>query len=282
MTANRGVNKRKGWSPPWRKPPLQRSRRPPTIFTGGGSTSRMASLASTCKVCGNQEFMNWLSDGDFITNEEHRVFLQPPKHFAFFLAPSPRARGTYARRHLPTGGGGFAFWAAGGRRRHGGLRRRRALSFCFERPGGRLRLYFARHGESLANTTRTFSNRDAWHPLTERGQQQAAELATTMATEGPSHIFCSPAVRAQQTAAIVGTFFGIEPRWLRRCESSTLASGREPTRRRADGVGAGRRAMAFSAMDVRVSDGESSPTSLRGCAPGSKPCEPSGVLTTES
>jgi hypothetical protein len=27
----------------------------------------------TCKVCGaTKEFKNWLSDGDFITNEEHR------------------------------------------------------------------------------------------------------------------------------------------------------------------------------------------------------------------
>jgi hypothetical protein len=26
-----------------------------------------------CKVCGiKKEFKNWLSDGDFITNEEHR------------------------------------------------------------------------------------------------------------------------------------------------------------------------------------------------------------------
>lgn len=28
----------------------------------------------TCKICGQtREFKNWLSDGDFITNEEHRV-----------------------------------------------------------------------------------------------------------------------------------------------------------------------------------------------------------------
>ncbi|MEX2081066.1 MAG: hypothetical protein WEC33_05575, partial [Dehalococcoidia bacterium] len=28
----------------------------------------------TCKVCGaEKEFRNWLSDGDFITNEEHRM-----------------------------------------------------------------------------------------------------------------------------------------------------------------------------------------------------------------
>ncbi len=28
----------------------------------------------TCKICGaTKEFKNWLSDGDFITNEEHRV-----------------------------------------------------------------------------------------------------------------------------------------------------------------------------------------------------------------
>jgi len=27
-----------------------------------------------CKVCGTtKEFKNWLADGDFITNEEHRV-----------------------------------------------------------------------------------------------------------------------------------------------------------------------------------------------------------------
>ena len=67
-----------------------------------------------------------------------------------------------------------------------------------------MRLYFARHGESLANTTRTFSNRDPWHPLTERGEQQAAELAETLAPEGIGRIFSSPAARAQQTAGIVG------------------------------------------------------------------------------
>jgi hypothetical protein len=28
----------------------------------------------SCKVCGvTKEFKNWLADGDFITNEEHRV-----------------------------------------------------------------------------------------------------------------------------------------------------------------------------------------------------------------
>ena len=28
----------------------------------------------TCKVCGaTKQFKNWLSDGDFITNEEHRM-----------------------------------------------------------------------------------------------------------------------------------------------------------------------------------------------------------------
>ena len=30
--------------------------------------------AGVCKVCGKEkEFKNWLSDMDFITNEEHRV-----------------------------------------------------------------------------------------------------------------------------------------------------------------------------------------------------------------
>jgi len=30
--------------------------------------------AGVCKICGvAKEFKNWLQDGDFITNEEHRV-----------------------------------------------------------------------------------------------------------------------------------------------------------------------------------------------------------------
>jgi len=121
-----------------------------------------------------------------------------------------------------------------------------------------LRLYFARHGESLANTTRTFSNRDAWHPLTERGQQQAAELATTMATKAPSHIFCSPAVRAQQTAAIVGSLFGIEPSMVEALREFDV--GQWEGTDSAEGWAEWERVVAqwrAGTMEARVSDGES-------------------------
>lgn len=121
-----------------------------------------------------------------------------------------------------------------------------------------MRLYFARHGESLANTSRTFSNRDPWHPLTERGEQQAAELAETLAAEQISHIFHSPAVRAQQTAAIAGAHLGLKP--------STAEALREFDVGRWEGTGAAEgwaeweRVVArwrTGAMEPRVSDGES-------------------------
>jgi probable phosphoglycerate mutase len=72
-----------------------------------------------------------------------------------------------------------------------------------------MRLYFARHGESEANVTRTFSNRDAWHPLTARGLEDAYRLADLLADTAIEAIYCSSAVRARQTAEIVGARAGL-------------------------------------------------------------------------
>lgn len=71
-----------------------------------------------------------------------------------------------------------------------------------------MRILFARHGESTANLTRTFSNRDPWHPLTELGRRQAHELAERLVDEVIGRIVSSPAVRAQETAAIVAESLG--------------------------------------------------------------------------
>lgn len=67
---------------------------------------------------------------------------------------------------------------------------------------------FTRHGESLANTLRIVSNRDMPHPLTEKGIQQAEQLAVTLGDRTISKIYTSPISRAQQTAQIVGEKLG--------------------------------------------------------------------------
>ncbi len=64
-------------------------------------------------------------------------------------------------------------------------------------------IYFARHGESLANTGHTISNRDLDHPLTPEGKEQAALLAERLANAGLTVVYCSPIPRATETATIV-------------------------------------------------------------------------------
>jgi len=75
-----------------------------------------------------------------------------------------------------------------------------------------VRFLFARHGESLANVSRTFSNRDPWHPLTDAGRLQAMALADLLEHEKIASIACSPAVRARETAEIVARSLGTEIR----------------------------------------------------------------------
>ena len=72
-----------------------------------------------------------------------------------------------------------------------------------------MRLCFARHGESEANLSRTFSNRDGWHPLTARGVDEAQRLARSLEGERISVLYCSPIARARQTAEIVGQVLGL-------------------------------------------------------------------------
>jgi broad specificity phosphatase PhoE len=66
-------------------------------------------------------------------------------------------------------------------------------------------VYWARHGENIANLTRTFSYRVFDGDLTDRGIAQAGQLAETLraAAPGPGRLVCSPLRRARQTAEIV-------------------------------------------------------------------------------
>ena len=63
-----------------------------------------------------------------------------------------------------------------------------------------MKLYFARHGESEANTLRVISNRESRFGLTTTGKQQAAILADGLKDIPITAIFSSPILRARETA----------------------------------------------------------------------------------
>lgn len=66
-------------------------------------------------------------------------------------------------------------------------------------------VHWARHGENVANMSRTFSYRVFDGDLTDRGIAQAQDLADRLraATDGSGLLVCSPLRRARQTAQIV-------------------------------------------------------------------------------
>lgn len=72
-----------------------------------------------------------------------------------------------------------------------------------------MKLYFVRHGESEANTRRIISNREQSLRLTERGRGQANALADRLRSIPITSIFCSPVLRARETADIVSAALGI-------------------------------------------------------------------------
>jgi len=73
-----------------------------------------------------------------------------------------------------------------------------------------MELYFARHGESEANVLRVISNRGWVHPLTEKGRQQARDLAEKLRVASIARIYTSPLQRAVQTAEILSKILKVE------------------------------------------------------------------------
>ncbi len=71
---------------------------------------------------------------------------------------------------------------------------------------------FVRHGESEANLLHEFSNRGVKHPLTDLGVRQAMQLAQKLKGRSIAAIYCSPLLRARQTAWIIGRELTIAPR----------------------------------------------------------------------
>ncbi len=73
-----------------------------------------------------------------------------------------------------------------------------------------MRLYFVRHGESDANRLHIISNRPTFdHSLTDKGRQQAADLAATLAGIPFVHLYGSPVKRARQTTEILSQALGV-------------------------------------------------------------------------
>jgi broad specificity phosphatase PhoE len=72
-------------------------------------------------------------------------------------------------------------------------------------------LWLARHGETAYNAERRFQGQGPVG-LSDRGREQARELAAAAASHGFASLWCSPLPRARQTAEIVGERIGLEPR----------------------------------------------------------------------
>jgi broad specificity phosphatase PhoE len=71
-------------------------------------------------------------------------------------------------------------------------------------------IWLARHGETAYNTERRFQGQGPV-PLSERGREQARELAERAAGLGIASLWTSPSPRARETADIVGARIGLEP-----------------------------------------------------------------------
>lgn len=72
-----------------------------------------------------------------------------------------------------------------------------------------MKLYFVRHGESEANTRHIISNRESSFHLTPLGKQQANALAEKLRGIPFNVMFCSPVLRARETADILSASFGV-------------------------------------------------------------------------
>jgi broad specificity phosphatase PhoE len=72
-------------------------------------------------------------------------------------------------------------------------------------------VYLARHGQTAYNKEGRFQGQQEV-PLDDTGREQAAELAERAAVYGFAALWCSPLLRARETADIVAARMGLQPR----------------------------------------------------------------------
>lgn len=73
-------------------------------------------------------------------------------------------------------------------------------------------LYIVRHGESLDNAGIPYPRTPEGSPLTDRGRQQAHDVARRLARAGAEVVIASNLLRARQTAEIIAHDLGLEVR----------------------------------------------------------------------
>jgi probable phosphoglycerate mutase len=73
------------------------------------------------------------------------------------------------------------------------------------------RVYLARHGQTAYNLERRFQGQMAV-PLDDTGREQARDLAARAAAHPFAALWCSPLLRARETADIVAERIGLPPR----------------------------------------------------------------------
>jgi broad specificity phosphatase PhoE len=71
-------------------------------------------------------------------------------------------------------------------------------------------ILWVRHGESTWNAMDRLQGHELGPPLTDLGREQAARTAELLVGRGVVRLLSSPAVRAQQTAEIIGERLGLE------------------------------------------------------------------------
>jgi broad specificity phosphatase PhoE len=73
------------------------------------------------------------------------------------------------------------------------------------------KVYLARHGQTAYNRERRFQGQQPV-PLDQTGHRQASELAERAAEHGFAALWCSPLLRARETADVVAARIGLAPR----------------------------------------------------------------------
>lgn len=71
-------------------------------------------------------------------------------------------------------------------------------------------ILWVRHGQSTWNVIDRLQGHELSPPLTELGRQQAQHAAEALAGRGVDRLLSSPAIRALETAQIIGTHLGLE------------------------------------------------------------------------
>jgi broad specificity phosphatase PhoE len=145
--------------------------------------------------------------------------------------------------------------------------------------GGHIKsVYLARHGETAYNHEGRFQGQQQV-PLNDTGREQAAELAERATAYGFRALWCSPLLRARETADIVAAKIGLEPKEDARFMETdagdwtnlTFAEVRARTPEQFDAFAAGDPSFAFpggesfAQQEVRVS------AALRGVEAGELP-----------